>query len=173
MGQVVESLISEKNLYDLLYNILLSIKSNNPTVHISDGSSIKPSKIKLESGNILIPKAVDNKTDISSFSVIIEREEVSRLFSRNTYKYNIRINFRGGGNYSNSNEVMYFKSEVLSDRCSKVVGNIFDYLFNIDDQRKIERTNNKVLNIISDISITVDKLFKRDNKIDEVLKNEQ
>lgn len=69
--------------------------------------------------------------------------------------------------------IMNFKSEFLSDRCSKIVGDIFDYLFNIDEQRKIERTNNTVLNIISDISTTVDKSFKRDNKIDEVLRNEQ
>ena len=66
---------------------------------------------------------------------------------------------------------MYFRSEFLSDRCSKVIGDIFDYLFNIEEQRKIEQTNNTVLNIINDISTTVDKAYKRDNKIDEVLNN--
>ena len=171
MSQVVESLISEQNQYDLFYNILLSIKSKNPNVHISDESSDrgKPAKIKLESGSISISKSDDNKTDISSFSVMIEREEVPRLFSKNTYKYNIRIDGSSRGGYSSSNKMMYFKSELLSDRCSKIVIDIFDYLFNIDEQRKIERTNNTVLNIISDISTTVDKSFKRDNKIDEVL----
>jgi hypothetical protein len=42
-------------------------------------------------------------------------------------------------------------------------------LYNIEEQRKIEKTNNKIQNIISDISTTIDKSFKRDNKIDEVL----
>ena len=168
MSQVVESLILEQNQYDLFYNILLSIKSKNPSVHISEESSDRgrPARIKLESGSISISKSDDNKTDISSFSVLIEREEVPRLFSKNTYKYNIRIDGSSRGGYSSSNKM---KSELLSDRCSKIVIDIFDYLFNIDEQRKIERTNNAVLNIISDISTTVDKSFKRDNKIDEVL----
>ena len=64
-----------------------------------------------------------------------------------------------------------FKSELISDRCSKVISNIFDYLFNVEEQRKVEQTNNVIKNIINDISTTVDKAYKRDNKIDEVLNN--
>ena len=64
---------------------------------------------------------------------------------------------------------MNFGSELMSNRCSKVIGDIFDYLFDIEEQRKSNQTNNTVLDIINDISTTVDKAYRRDNKIDEVL----
>lgn len=164
---VVEKLISEQNQYDLFYNILLSIKSKNPSVNITEDKS--KGRCKLESGSISIGRYEDSKTDISSFSIIIDREEVSRVFSRNTYKYTIRIDGSTRG-YSSFNR-MNFESGSISDRCKKIVGDIFDYLFNIEEQRKIEQTNNTIQNIISDISTTVDKAYKRDNKIDEVLNN--
>lgn len=164
---VVESLISEQNQHDLFYNILLSVKSKNPSVRVDEEKS--KGKCNLESNSISIAKTDDIKTDIASFSIKIEREEIPRLFSKNTYKYNIKIDGSSRG-YS-SFDRMYFRSEFLSDRCSKVIGDIFDYLFNIEEQRKIEQTNNTVLNIINDISTTVDKAYKRDNKIDEVLNN--
>jgi len=164
---VVESLISEQNQYDLFYNILLSVKSKNPSVRIDSDTS--KGKCKLESNSISVPKYEDSKTEIASFSVTIDREEIPRLFKKNTYKYNIKID-GSTRTYSNFNR-MYFKHEFLSDRCSKVIGDIFDYLFNIEEQRKIELTNNTVLDIINDISTTVDKSYKRDNKIDEVLNN--
>jgi hypothetical protein len=66
---------------------------------------------------------------------------------------------------------MFFNSELISDKCKKVISDIFDYLFNIEEQRKIEKTNNTIQNIINDISTTVDKAYRRDNKIDEVLNN--
>ena len=44
-------------------------------------------------------------------------------------------------------------------------------MFNVEEQRKVEQTNNVIKNIINDISTTVDKAYKRDNKIDEVLNN--
>ena len=162
---IVEKLISDQNLYDLFYNILLSVKSKNPSVQIDKNDQ----KYKLETGSISIVKTDDVKTDISSFSIKIEREEVPRLFSKNTYKYIIRIDGNSRG-YS-SFDRMSFNSELISDRCKKVIGDIFNYLFNIDEQRKIERTNSAIQNIINDISTTVDKAYKRDNKIDEVLNN--
>jgi len=163
---IVEKLISEQNQYDLFYNILLSVKSQNPSVRVEQE---KEGKYKLETESISIMKTEDVKTDISSFTIKIEREEVPRLFSKNTYKYIIRIDGNSRG-YS-SFDRMSFNSELISDRCKKVIGDIFNYLFNIDEQRKIERTNSAIQNIINDISTTVDKAYKRDNKIDEVLNN--
>lgn len=162
---IVEKLISEQNQYDLFYNILLSVKSKNPSVQIDKVDQ----KYKLDTGSISISKTDDVKTDIASFSIRIEREEIPRIFSKNDYKYSIRIDGSSRG-YS-SFDRMSFNSELLSNRCKKVIGDIFDYLFNIDEQRKIEQTNSAVQNIISDISTTVDKAYKRDNKIDEVLNN--
>jgi len=162
---IVEKLISEQNQYDLLYNILLSVKSKNPSVQIEKDDR----KYKLNTGSISIIKTDDVKTDISSFSIKIEREEVSRFFSKNTYKYIIRIDGNSRG-YS-SFDKMNFNSELIPDRCKKVIANIFNYLLDIDEQRKIEETNSAVQNIINDISTTVDKSYKRDNKIDEVLNN--
>ena len=164
---VVEKLISEQNQYDLFYNILLSIKSKNPSVIVDEDKS--KGKCKLESNSISITKTENLKTDISSFNIKIEREEVPRLFSKNTYKYNIRIDGNNRG-YSSFNR-MNFGSELMSNRCSKVIGDIFDYLFDIEEQRKIDQTNNTVLDIINDISTTVDKSYRRDNKIDKVLNN--
>jgi len=162
---IVENLISEQNQYDLLYNILLSVKSKNPSVQIDKNDQ----KYKLDTGSISISKTDDVKTDIASFSIRIEREEIPRIFSKNDYKYNIKIDGSSRG-YS-SFDRMSFNSELLSNRCKKVIGDIFEYLFNIDEQRKIEQTNSAVQNIINDISTTVDKAYKRDNKIDEVLNN--
>ncbi len=162
---IVENLISEQNQYDLLYNILLSVKSKNPSVQIDKNDK----KYKLETGSISIMKTEDVKTDISSFSIKIEREEIPRIFSKNDYKYIIRIDGSARG-YSSFNR-MSFNSELLSDRCKKVITNIFNYLLDIDEQRKIEETNGAIQNIINDISTTVDKVYKRDNKIDEVLNN--
>lgn len=162
---IEESLISEQNQYDLFYNILLSVKSKNPSVQIDKNNQ----KYKLETGSISIMKTEDVKTDISSFSIKIEREEIPRIFSKNDYKYIIRIDGSARG-YSSFNR-MSFSSELLSSRCKKVIANIFNYLLDIDEQRKIEETNSAVQNIINDISTTVDKAYKRDNKIDEVLNN--
>jgi hypothetical protein len=162
---IVEKLISEQNQYDLFYNILLSVKSKNPSVQIDKNDK----KYKLETGSISIMRTEDVKTDIASFSIKIEREEIPRIFSKNDYKYIIRIDGSARG-YSSFNR-MSFTSELLSDRCKKVIANIFNYLLDIDEQRKIEETNSSVQNIINDISTTVDKVYKRDNKIDEVLNN--
>jgi hypothetical protein len=166
---VLEKLISEQNQYDLFYNILLSIKSKNPSVSIIEDKS--KSKCKLESNSISIASYKENKTktDISSFSIVIDREEKSRLFSKNTYSYNIEIHGKNRG-YSSFNR-MNFGSELMSNRCSQVIGDIFDYLFDVEEQRKIDQTNNAIRDIIYDISTTVDKAYKRDNKIDEVLNN--
>lgn len=163
---IVENLISEQNQYDLFYNILLSVKSKNPSVQIDKNDQ---KKYKLETGSISIMRTEDVKTDIASFSIKIEREEIPRIFSKNDYKYIIRIDGSARG-YSSFNR-MSFTSELLSDRCKKVIANIFNYLLDIDEQRKIEETNSSVQNIINDISTTVDKVYKRDNKIDEVLNN--
>ena len=164
---IVEKLISEQNQYDLFYNILLSIKSKNPSVSVEEDTS--KGLCKLESNSISIMKTHDVKTEISSFNIKIVRELVPKIFSKNTYKYSISINGNTRG-YS-SFKSMYFKSELLSSRCNKLISDIFDYLFDIEEQRKIDQTNNAIRDIISDISTTVDKAFKRDNKIDEVLNN--
>lgn len=164
---IVEKLISEQNQYDLFYNILLSIKSKNPSVSVEEDTS--KGLCKLESNSISIMKTDDVKTEISSFNIKIVRELVPKIFSKNTYKYSISINGNTRG-YS-SFKSMYFKSELLSSRCNKLIADIFDYLFDIEEQRKIDQTNNAIRDIISDISTTVDKAFKRDNKIDEVLNN--
>lgn len=164
---VVEKLISEQNQYDLFYNILLSVKSKNPSVRIDQ--DLSKGKCKLESDSISIIKTDDVKTDISSFNIKIERDEFTHLFSKNTYKYNITIDGNNRG-YSSFNR-MKFNSEIMSNRCKKVIGEIFEYLLDIDEKRKIEQTNNTITNIINDISTTVDKAFRRDNKIDEVLNN--
>ena len=164
---IVEKLISEQNQYDLFYNILLSIKSKNPSVSVEEDTS--KGLCKLESNSISIMKTDDVKTEISSFNIKIVRELVPKIFSKNTYKYSISINGNTRG-YS-SFKSMYFKSELLSSRCNKLIADIFDYLFYIEEQRKIDQTNNAIRDIISDISTTVDKAFKRDNKIDEVLNN--
>ena len=168
MNNMEESLISEQNQFDLFYNILLSVKSKNPSVRVDE--ELSKGKCKLESNTISIPRSDNAKTEIDSFSVIIEREEIPRLFSKNTYKYSIKIDGSTRG-YARRFDRMYFKSELLSNRCAKVIGEIFDYLYSSEEQRKINETNSTILDIISDISTTVDKAYKRDNKIDEVLNN--
>lgn len=164
---VVERLISEQNQYDLFYNILLSIKSKNPKVTINE-ENLSNGKCKLSSDNISIIKSNDVKTELSTFYVQIERIEKQRLFLKNEYKYSITIN--GGTRGYSSFPKINFKSN-LSMRCNKIIGDIFDYLYDIEQQRKINETNNTIKDIIYDISTTVDKAYKRDNKIDEVLNN--
>jgi hypothetical protein len=170
--KIVEKLISEQNQYDLFYNILLSVKSKNPGVKIEE--DLSKSKWVLETDYISIRNSDDNKTDTSSFNIKISKEEVFHIFSRNTYNYNISIYGAHRPKsytrvYSTSFQSIHFKSEKLSYRCMKIIGEIFNYLVNIEEQRKIEQTNNSIKDIISDISTTVDKSYRRDNKIDEVL----
>jgi hypothetical protein len=161
-----ESLISEQNQYDLFYNILLSVKSKNPNVKIEEETNTR--KVKLNMYSIsLNPNGI--KTDMSSYSINIEREETIRFFSKNTYTYNISIEGSTRG-YSNFKR-LHFRHQKLSSRCSNVIGDIFDYLYNIEEQRKVNETNDGIMDIIHDISTTIDKAYKRDNKIDEVLNN--
>ena len=164
---VVEKLITEQNQYDLFYNILLSVKSKNPKVTINEEDRSN-GKCKLSSSEIPIIKTDDVKTELSNFYLQIERTEEHRVFSKNFYKYSITIdgNTRGYTSFRKIN----FKYN-LSNRCNKVIGDIFDYLYDIEEQRKINETNNTIKDIINDISTTVDKAYKRDNKIDEVLNN--
>ena len=115
-------------------------KENKPKTKETE----KISDVVDSKGNI--PSQEDVKTDISSFSIKIEREEIPRIFSKNDYKYIIRIDGSARG-YSSFNR-MSFNSELLSDRCKKVITNIFNYLLDIDEQRKIEQTNNTIQNII-------------------------
>ena len=164
---IVEKLISEQNQYDLFYNILLSVKSKGPNVNVDE--DISKGKVKLQSDSISVIKYDDSKTDISSFYIKMERTELHHIFSKNTYKYNITID-GSTRSYSSFNR-MNFNSEIMSNRCKKLIGDIFGYLLDIEEKRKIEQTNNKITNIINDISTTVDKAYKRDNKIDEVLNN--
>ena len=71
---VVEKLISEQNQYDLFYNILLSVKSKNPDVRTEE--DVKKGKYILETNGISILKTDDVRTDIASFNIRIEREEL-------------------------------------------------------------------------------------------------
>ena len=164
---IVEKLITEQNQYDLFYNILLSVKSKNPSVVVDE--ELSKGICKLESTSIPIAKTDDVKSEMSSFSISIKRERIPKIFSKDKYKYDVKIDGSNRG-YS-SFKRMYFNSDSISDRCSKVIGDIFDYLLDIDERKKIEKTNNTVLDIISDISTTIDKSYRRDNKIDEVLNN--
>ena len=166
--KIVEKLISEQNQYDLFYNILLSVKSKNPGVKIEEDLSNR--KCSLESDSISIMKTNDVKTEISSFNIKIQKQEITHVFSKSTYKYRISIHGSTRG-YSSPFNSMYFESDLISNRCKKVIGDIFDYLLDIEERKKIEKTNNTIQGIINDISTTVDKAFKRDNKIDEVLNN--
>lgn len=165
--KIVEKLISEQNQYDLFYNILLSVKSKNPGVKIEE--DLSKGKCSLESDSISIMKTDNVKTEISSFNIKIVREEVTHVFSKNTYKYRMSIHGSTRG-YSSFNS-MYFEHDLISNKSRKVISDIFDYLLDIEERKKIEKTNNTIQGIINDISTTVDKAYRRDNKIDEVLNN--
>lgn len=143
MSQIVENLISEQNQYDLFYNILLSVKSKNPSVRVEKDDR---GKCKLDMSGISIDRTENNKTEISSFSITIERFEVPRLFRANDYRYDLTISPSTRG-YSSFNK-LFFKSELLSDRCSNIIKQTFEYLSNIEEKRRIEKTNNTVLDII-------------------------
>ena len=80
---VVEKLISEQNQYDLFYNILLSIKSKNPSVSVDEDKS--KGRCKLESNSISITKTEDLKTDISSFNIFIPLSNKTKNFSSSVF----------------------------------------------------------------------------------------
>mgnify|MGYP003337207379 FL=1 len=165
---IEEKFISEQNQYDLFYNILLSVKSKNPHVRMENDE--KNHKCKLETGSISIkPTNSGNSSELSSYSIIVEREEVHRLFTKNSYKYFLHIEGSARNSYNNTRLNFYSKS--VSNRCQEIISEIFNYLFNVEEQRKIEKTNSSIKDIIGDISTTVDVSYKRDNKIEEVLNN--
>ena len=55
------------------------------------------------------------------------------------------------------------------DTHQDIIEKIYDFLIDLERNKKIEETNQTLESIISDISTTIEKKYKRDETIDEIL----
>ena len=152
---VNEKNLIEENIFDLLSNIYLSVKSLNPFISIDDNV--------IETGNIYI------KSSATISYISLKMEKVSSNFFKSYDNYAIDI---GGSNknYSDSFPRMRFESKLLSKRCRKVLHELFNYLSYMEQNRIKKESNDNVINIIKEISGSIDPSLKRDDKINELLK---
>ncbi len=150
--------ISKEMSKKILTEILLSIKSSNTKIH-SKGSEIKNDR-KI---NWIVTDSI-RITDASntiSYTLRINHWNKFSFFMK-INKYDIKIETTGKS---------YSEDHIISiDNDDLLIGEIYNLLNNLDDIRTKEKINNTLENIISDISTSVDKSYRRDETIDEILK---
>lgn len=156
--------ITEDSNNKLLNEILLSIKSKNISLRENDTEE-KNNKII----HILRTYSIEaNKDNKSSYDLEIKKWDKISWF-RKVPQFAIEIEFSKKASYTTDTYLL--KIDVCDDKSQnhKIVKEIYDYLVNLDENRKKEEVNKKLENIISDISTSVDKIHRRDETINEIL----
>lgn len=156
--------ITEENSKKLLDSILLSIKSSEGTRLITNEE--KESKNNrnyqfIETNDIRTKK--EEGSIISGFSVSINRFEEHRWFSPNVYKYELSLSTMNDRGYSST------KYETLINNHQEIIEKIYNFLIDLERNKKIEETNKTLETIIGDISTTIEKKYRRDETINEIL----
>lgn len=159
--ELEKDLITIENSKKLLNNILLSIKSSKD-VRCEIGfveAKNRDREHSIVKTNSISTNHEDRKR-ISSFSIYIKRFDKRRWFGKTEYEY--ELNLLGG-------DRGYDKFEVSIDTHQNIIQKIYDFLIDLERNKKIEETNQTLESIISDISTTIEKKYKRDETIDEIL----
>lgn len=160
-----EKYITENNLIELLNNVLYSIKSSEK-IHINRFTN-KENNLVISTGVIYLDKGTCNY-DRSCYSVHIREIIKSRIFKPDKKSYNLRLEFTNIGTKN-----IEFNSDLVSLKAELIIKNIFNTLDNIETENKKKETNSTIEDIITKISKTVNKSYKRDDKINEVLNNNE
>jgi len=156
--------ITNENSKKLLDSILLSIKS-------SEGTRLIKNEVKevqhsrnyqfIETNDIRTKK--EEESIISGFSISINRFEVPRWFSPNDYRYELSLNTMNDRGYSST------KYETMINSHQEIIEKIYNFLIDLERNKKIEETNKTLETIIGDISTTIEKKYRRDETINEIL----
>jgi len=153
--------ITKENSKKLLNEILLSIKSQSD-LRLADNSiyTNKSDKQIHEIKTNSIITSTSDKESIRSFRVSIKKWDTIKWFRR-VPQFSITI----------KTEARPYNSdhEIDLDDSQELIREIYQYLINIEENRIMEETNKKLSSIINDISTTVDKSYRRDETINEIL----
>ena len=151
--------ITKENSKKLLDSILLSLKSSENTrlLNNSEKKSENNSRMfQCIETNVINTKNTDRKL-ISSFSISINRYEVPRWFKPCQYRYELEFTSD------------HHKYETLVDTNQYIIVKIYDFLIDLERNKKIEETNQTLEKIIGDISTTIEKKYRRDETINQIL----
>ena len=153
--------ITKENSKKLLNEILLSLKSNED-LRLRDDKiyESKSDKVVHEISTYSINIKSNNDNTINSYSLTIKKWEIIRWF-RTVPAFSIKID-TSAPRFKNDHELEFEDHQ-------NIIKEIYDYLINIEENRRIEEVNKTLNSIISDISTTVDKSYRRDETIDEIL----
>jgi len=153
--------LTKENSKKLLNEIFLSIKSNNK-VGLSNEQTYKNKSDKEIHEIVTYPININtnDKDSIRSFSLSIKKWNTVRWFKL-VPKFSLTINTDArsyGNNY-----------EIEIDDEQELINEIYHYLIDIEENKKKEDANKKLSSIIGDISTTVDRSYRRDETLDEIL----
>jgi hypothetical protein len=153
--------ITKENSKKLLNEILLSIKSTED-LRLRDEETYKSKSDKeiheIRTYSIDVKSGDENV--INGYSLKIKKWETIRWF-RTVPVFSLKID-TSAPRYKNEHELE------IEDH-QDIIKEIYDYLINIEENRREEEANKTLSSIINDISTTVDRSYRRDETIDEIL----
>jgi len=153
--------LTKENSKKLLNEIFLSIKSNNK-VGLSNEQTYKNKSDKEIHEIVTYPININtnDKDSIRSFSLSIKKWNTVRWFKLvPKFLLSIKTEARSYGN----------NYEIEIDDEQELINEIYHYLIDIEENKKKEDANKKLSSIIGDISTTVDRSYRRDETLDEIL----
>ena len=152
---ITENEISKENLNKIYYNTLLSIKSNLNKISISKDKKVNGGE-EISTGTIYTDGSVNQSSPspINSFTIEVTKNQTTGLWTSFNYSISIRTN-RGRYFTFNKNQ--------------KKITEIYKTLDDIENQKNKKRESEDISSLIEGISTTVDKSFKRDDRINEIL----
>lgn len=154
--KIEERYISDKNIKKLMSEVLLSVKSSN--VKITNNEETKE-----KSGLLVHNISAKKRTPNAEYEISIKKWDVISWFRR-LPEFLIEVKYWKG--YDD----VYIKIDVpVRNENHSIVNSIYNHLTNLDENNKIDEVNSKLENIISDISTSVDKKYRRDDTINEIL----
>jgi len=157
--------ITKENSKKLLDSILLSIKSSENTRLIENGK--KEAKNSSRTFHYIETNTIKTKrlegSIISGFSVSINKFTETKWFSPDVYKYELTLITTNERGYNSD------KYESLITSNQELIEKIYNFLIDVERNKKIEEQNKTLEKIIGDISTTIEQKYRRDETINEIL----
>lgn len=150
--------LSKENSKKLLNEVLLSLKSKSdqPIVRRYETDKSNNKEIhEIHTNSISVCTG-----DVRSFNLTIKKWDNVRWFKL-IPNFIIDISIEGRSYGDN------FELEIVDNQ--EIIKEIYQYLIDFEESRKREEANKKISSIIGDISTTVDRSYRRDETIDEIL----
>lgn len=152
--------ISKENSKKLLNEVLLSLKSKSDEPIVRRYENYTNESNNKEIHEIHTNSISVCTDDIRSFNLRIKKWDNFRWFKL-IPNFIIDISIEGRSYGDN------FELEIVDNQ--EIIKEIYQYLIDFEESRKREEANKKISSIIGDISTTVDRGYRRDETIDEIL----